>query len=144
MSMFLSIVLENGEAVPESVESVDAKSFAWQCGDLDLLARGLALRPLGEFEVDYSEQRGEILDEMLADEDIKDKDLDEALSRVGVGGPWFDPEEALQTVNGLIQHIENLPADGANDVKMHVLRGLVSELTYAKQNQLRFHLAFEE
>jgi hypothetical protein len=140
MSMFLGVVLENGAAAPESV---DTKSFAWHCDDLDLMARALGLRPLGEFEVDYGERRDEILDEMLRDEDTDDEDIYEAMSQVGDDGPWFDPDEGLRTVHGLIQHIENLPAGEANEVKLLVLRGLVSELSWAKQNRLRFHFAFE-
>jgi hypothetical protein len=141
MSMFVVVVLENGEVVPETVETADAKSLAWHFDDLNAMARRLGLRPLGDFEVDYEEQRMEVLD----GEDLSDEDIEEAMSRVGDDGPWFEPDEGLRTVLGLIRHIEESPAGAANapEVKLHVLRGLASEIGYAGRRHTRFHLAFE-
>jgi hypothetical protein len=141
MSQFLLTALESGEPIPESVE-VDAQSLARLFDDLNAMSRDLGLRPLDEFLVDYEEQRMEVLER----EDLSDEDLEEAMNRVGDEGPWFDPHEGLRTVHGLIRHLEGLPSSevdaGKVKVRLFVLKGLESEIGYAKQIGTRFHLAF--
>ena len=143
MSMFVSVVLEHGE-VPESLSAGPGieKSMANYFDGLNATARGLGLRPLGDFHVDYSEQ----LEAIMTNEDIEGEDIEEAMSRIGTEGPWFGPDEGLRTVHGLIQHFDSLPANEANAVEgsLIVLRGIETELEYAKEHDDRFHLAFHE
>jgi hypothetical protein len=143
MSQFVSVVLVHGE-VPESLSSGPGigKSFANHFDDLNAMARGLGLRPLDDFYVDYMEQ----LEAIWTDENFQVEGLEEATSRIGADGPWFDPDEGLRSVYGLIQHIESLPANEVNTLEgpLTVLRSIASELEYAKQQDSRFHLAFQE
>ncbi len=133
MSIFVSLVLEHGE-LPESVDGGPsiAKALASCMDELDSIARGLGLKPLVDFEVEYEEE----LDEILSDESI---DLEEAMvGGLGSSGPWYDSNEALQTVRGLIKHIPE------SDRKMIVLRSLETELVYASEQGSGFHLHFSE
>lgn len=143
MSMFLSVVLERGE-VPESLSAGPGveKSLANYFDDLHVTAQSLGLRPLGDFHVDYSEQ----LEAIMMNDDIEGEDIEEAMSRIGADGPWFDPDEGLLTVRGLIQHFESLSANEPHAVEgpLIVLRGIASELEHAKKHDDRFHLASHE
>jgi hypothetical protein len=141
--MFVSVVLEQRE-LHESASAGPGieKSLANYIDSLNETARGLGLRTLGNFYVDYSEQ----LEAIMTDEGIDNEDIEEAMSRIGVDGPWFDPDEGLRTVHGLMQHLESLPADESSAVEgpLMVLRGIATELEYAKEHGDRFHLAFHE
>jgi hypothetical protein len=135
MSMFVTFVLDHGE-VPESFESGPsfAKSLCSMMDNLDSIARGIGLKPLVDFEVDYSEE----VDEILADENV---DVEQAMNDVGKGGPWYEPGEGLVTVRGLIGHLQGL-ADA--EQALPVLRSLERELEYAKETGSGFHLSFTE
>jgi hypothetical protein len=136
MSMFVSVVLENGE-IPESADegSGIAKSLASNLDNLDSFARGLGLKPLGEFVVDYASE----LEEIAANLDVDD--LEEAIGAIGVAGPWFDPKEGLTTVRGLIQHVQASPAKAH---LLFVLQSLEGELENAVHKNSRFHLSLTE
>lgn len=141
MSMFVSVVLEDGE-IPDSASGGPgiAKSLVHMMDDLDAMAVDLGLRPLGDFVVDYGEQ----MEELFADEGVED--IDEALSRIGADGPWFDPDEGLRTVGGLIQRVEGFGGEGSKtrEGTLIVLGSIASELEYAKKQGSRFHLGFGE
>lgn len=141
--MFISVILEQGE-LPQTVAGGSGldKSLADYFIAFSAMAQRLGLRPLGDFYTDYSEE----LEAIVTNEDLSSEEIDEATSRIGVDGPWFDPEEGLPTIRSLIQHLESLPANEAEDLEgpLMGLRTIASELDYAKRHESRFHLAYHE
>jgi hypothetical protein len=139
MSTFLSVTLEVGE-LPESIDGGPgiAKSLADHIESLDSMASGLGLRPLGQFMVDYASQ----MEDFFAEEGNDDiEDIEKAMAGLGDSGPWFNPEEGIATVLGLIQKVQSSP-DAAN--LLVILKSMEQELEYAKQRGSRFHLSLTE
>jgi hypothetical protein len=138
MSMFIAVALEEGE-IPEDLSSGPgvAKSFANCFDDLNATARGLGLKPLGDFYVDHMEQ----LEAIWNDVDLEIEDMEETMSRIGDDGPWFVPDDALETVHGLIRHVESSPA---HEGPLTVLKAVAAELEYARRRGVRFHFGFQE
>ena len=139
MSMFLGVTLEDAE-LPESIDGGPgiAKSLAYHLESLDSMARGLGVKPLGEFMVDYISQMEEFF---AAEGNDTIEEMEQAMAGIGDSGPWFNPDEGVATVRALIQKVQSA-ADTKN--LLVILKSLEKELEYAKQKGSRFHLSLTE
>jgi hypothetical protein len=84
MSMSMSVVLERGE-IPESLDEEygPAKSLAAHLDTLGAPPRRIGLEPLGGFVHDYVEE----VEEIAADGDMDEADLEAAPGGMGAPGP---------------------------------------------------------
>jgi hypothetical protein len=73
--------------------------------------------------------------------DLEIEDMEETMSRIGDDGPLFEPVDGLETVHGLIRHIESSPAQ---EGPLTVLKAVAAELEYARRRGVRFHFGFQE
>lgn len=109
---------------------------------LDMGALTLGLRPLGSFILGYYDE--------YEYEDLRE-DIEESERKVGDAakpwndpGPWYDPEEAMRTLQGLIQHIEGSPSSARElESTLNAFRRLSVELEAASRGKTRFHLGFD-
>lgn len=91
----------------EIIFDSDGKTLAFALPDLDAMAVHLGLKPLSHFGLN-SELPGEF--EFEGDFDK----LDEMLEMVPPTEEWFSVQAALETVNGLIDHLKKLKQKDAD------------------------------